>query len=161
MQRARQGNLKVNPDKCKIRCTEVLYIGHVLIGDGLKPGASKLKAILEMPAPEHKHGVQLLLGMVNYVAKFAPFVSEVTAPLRELLKKDMAWHWTERHEQSFHNIKSLLTETSPRLLKYCDPKMPVKLQVDACKSGLGAVFGARWVTNWICFPFTYYAQIEK
>ena len=77
--------------------------------------------------------------MVNYVAKFAPQVSEVTALLRELLKKDVAWHWTERHEQSFHDIKRLLTETSPGVLKYYDPKLPVELQVDACKSGLGAV----------------------
>ena len=53
-----------------------------------------------MPAPEDKQGIQRLLGMVNYVAKFAPHVSEVTAPLRELLKKDVAWHWTERHEQA-------------------------------------------------------------
>ena len=43
LQRARQSNLKLNPDKCKIRCTEVLYIGHVLTGDGLKPDASKLE----------------------------------------------------------------------------------------------------------------------
>ena len=139
LQRARQSNLKLNPDKCKIRYTEVLYIGHVLTGDGLKPDASKLEAILEMPAPEDKHGVQRLLGMVNYVAKFAPFVSEVTAPLRELLKKDVAWHWIERHEEPFHDIKCLLTETCPGLLKYYDLKMPVKLQVDACKSGLGAI----------------------
>ena len=166
LQRARQSNLKLNPDKCKIRCTEVLYIGHVLTGDGLKPDASKLEAILEMPAPEDKHGVQRLLGMVNYVAKFAPSVSEVTAPLRELLKKDVAWHWTERHEQSFHDIKCLLTETNPGLLKYCDPKMPVKLQVDACKSGLGAVlvqggspiaYASRSLTETEC----NYAQIEK
>ena len=52
LQRARQSNLKLNPDKCKIGCTEVLYIGHVLTGDGLKPDASKVEAIFEMPAPE-------------------------------------------------------------------------------------------------------------
>ena len=33
LQRARQSNLKLNPDKCKIRCTQVLYIGHILTGD--------------------------------------------------------------------------------------------------------------------------------
>ena len=35
LQRARLSNLKLNPDKCKIGCTEVLYIGHVLTGDGI------------------------------------------------------------------------------------------------------------------------------
>ena len=166
LQRARQRNLRLNPDKCKIRCTEVMYIGHPLTGDGVKPDASKLEAILEMPVPEEKHGIQRLLGMVNYVAKFAPYVSDVTAPLRELLKKDVAWHWTERHEQSFRDIKRLLTEMSPGLLKYYGPKMPVKLQVDACKSGLGAVlvqdgspiaYASRSLTE----TERRYAQIEK
>ena len=32
LQRARQSNLKLNPDKCQIRRTKVLYIGHVLTG---------------------------------------------------------------------------------------------------------------------------------
>ena len=102
--------------------------------------------------------------MVNYVAKFAPSLSQVTA--RELLKKDVAWHWTERHEQLFHDIKRLFTETSLGLLKYYDPKIPVKLQVDACKSGLGAVlmqggspiaYASRSLTETEC----NYAQIEK
>ncbi|CAB3989788.1 Hypothetical predicted protein [Paramuricea clavata] len=163
---ARQGNLKLNPDKCQIRRTKVLYIGHVLTGDGVKPDASKLKAITEMPVAEDKHGIQRLLGMVNYVARFAPHVSEVTAPLRELLKKDVAWHWTERHEQSFQGIKRLLTETSPGVLKYYDPKLPVKLQVDACKSGLGAVLMQNgspiaYVSRSLTETESEYAQIEK
>ena len=65
-----------------------MYIGHLLSGDGVKPDASTLEAILEMPVPEDKHGIQRLLGMLNYVTKFAPYVSDVMAPLRELLKKD-------------------------------------------------------------------------
>ena len=100
LQRARDCNLKLNPDKSRIRKTEVLYIGHVLTGDGVKPDASKFEAITKIPAPEDTNGLQRLLGMVNYVARFASNVSEKKAPLRELLKKDVAWHWTERHEQS-------------------------------------------------------------
>ena len=110
--------------------------------------------------------MQRLLGMVNYVAKFAPNISEVTAPLRELLKKDVAWHWTECHEQSLVAIKKVLTETSPGVLRYYDPKKPVGLQVDACKSGVGAVlvqdgspiaYASRSLTETEC----RYAQIEK
>ncbi|KAK3749625.1 hypothetical protein QZH41_012963, partial [Actinostola sp. cb2023] len=166
LQRARESNLKLNPDKCKIRRTKVLYIGHVFTSDGVKPDVSKLEAITSMPTPEDKHGIQRLLEMVNYVAKFLPNISEVTSPLRELLKKDVAWHWTERHEQSFNDIKKLLTETSTGVLKYYDPKQPVGLQVDACKSGLVAVlmqggspiaYASRSLTETEC----KYAQIEK
>lgn len=65
----------------------MLYIGHVLTSDGVKPDASKLEAITDMPAPEDKHGVLRFHGMIIYVAKFAPNVSEVTALSCELLKK--------------------------------------------------------------------------
>ena len=99
LQRTRECNLKLNPDKSKIRQPEVLYIGHVLTGDGVRPDTSKIEAITKMPKPEDdEQCVQRLLGMVNYVAKFAPNISETTAPLRELFKKDVAWHWTECHE---------------------------------------------------------------
>jgi hypothetical protein len=50
--------------------------------------------------PKDKKGVQRLLGMVNYVSKFVPNVSEITSPLRELLKKDVSWHWSVTHEKS-------------------------------------------------------------
>ena len=166
LQRTRECNLKLNPDKSKIRQPEVLYIGHVLTGDGVRPDTSKIEAITKMPKPEDKQDEQRLLGMVNYVAKFAPNISEVTAPLRELFKKDVAWHWTECHEQSLVAIKKVLTETSPGVLRYYDPKKPVGLQVDACKSGLGAVlvqdgspiaYASRSLTETEC----RYAQIEK
>ena len=80
--------------------------------EGVRPDTLKLEAILGMPAPEDSHRIQRLLGMVNYVAKFAPYVSDVTAPLRELLKKDVAWQWAERYDQPFRNIKRLLTKIS-------------------------------------------------
>ena len=80
-----------------------------------------------MPPPNDKQGVQRLLGMVNYLAKFAPHVSQTKAPLRELLKKDIEWHWTECHEQAFLEIKRLFTGMSDGVLRYYDPKLPVKL----------------------------------
>ena len=69
LQQTRECNLKLNPDKSKIRQPEVLYIGHVLTGDGVRPDTSKIEAITKMPKPEDKQGVQRLLGMVKYVAK--------------------------------------------------------------------------------------------
>ena len=59
-----------------------------------------------------------------------------------------------------------MTETSIGLFKYYDPKISAKLQVDACKSGLGAVliqdgppiaYASLSLTETEC----RYAQIEK
>ena len=77
--------------------------------------------------------------MVNYVSKFVPNVSEITSPLRELLKRDVSWHWSVTHAKAFDKIKTILANPEPGVLTYYDVTKPVKLQVDASKSGLGAV----------------------
>jgi hypothetical protein len=40
--RLRSINLKLNKDKCKIRMTEIRYIGYVLGKEGLKPDSQKV-----------------------------------------------------------------------------------------------------------------------
>lgn len=62
-------------------------------------------------------------------------MSEITAHLRELLKKNLLWHWTKNHQAAFEEIKEIL-ETD-RLLKFYDVTKPVELQADASNKGLG------------------------
>ena len=57
---------------------------------------------------QKEKGVQSILRMINYVAKFLQNLSEATSPLRELLRKDVHWQWEERDERSFQNIKQML-----------------------------------------------------
>ena len=84
--------MTLNPDKCKFLVTEVTYLGHKLTREGVQPDQTKIEAIIDMPAPQDKLGVPRLLAMVNYLAKFIPGMSDITAPLRELLKKHVPWH---------------------------------------------------------------------
>ena len=60
-----------------------------------------------LPVPEDKKGVQWLLGLVNYVGKFTPNVSEMTAPLRELFVKNVSWHWGNEKDVPFRKIKEV------------------------------------------------------
>ena len=88
LERCREKGIKLNSGKLQLRRKEVSYMGHVLSADGLKPDSEKVKAVREMPAPSDKQGVQRFLGMTNYLQKFAPKLSEITTPLRELIKSD-------------------------------------------------------------------------
>jgi len=78
LEKLRSINLKLNKNKCKIGLSEISYIGHVLSKDGLKPDSEKVRAILEMPEPQDKLVLQRFLGMLQYLAKFIPNLSEVT-----------------------------------------------------------------------------------
>ncbi len=91
MDRIRAVNLKLNPEKCRFRVTEVSYVGHLLTDQGVKPDPAKTAAVPLISLPEDKHSLQRFLGMTNYLAKFIPDYSEATAPLCELLRQDVDW----------------------------------------------------------------------
>ena len=110
--------MTMNPEKYKFRMTKVTYLGHKLTREGVKPDQSKVNAILKMPAPNDKQGVQRLLGMVNYLTKFIPGTAEINTPLRELLKKNVPWHWTEKHQSAFDKIKEILSGS--QVLRFYD-----------------------------------------
>ena len=60
----------------------------------------------------------------------------VTAPMRELLRKDIAWTWEEPQRTSFSETKKLLTSTA--VVSYYDPNLPTTMLTDASKLfGLG------------------------
>ena len=80
---------------------------HIFTNDGLKTD-SEVRAVAEMPQPKDKAGVKRLLGMLNYVSKLIPNMSDLTATPRQLILQDVEWHWHEKQEQSFKAIKEIL-----------------------------------------------------
>lgn len=79
-----QKKLKLNQDKLTIAAQEVEYFGHVISSEGLKPDPKKVKAIQNMPPPTNKKELQTMLGMITYLAKFAPLLSDITKPMIRL-----------------------------------------------------------------------------
>ena len=164
LDRAREINLRLNRKKCRINVPSVTYVGHVLSADGLQPDPLKTKAIAEMPTPTDKLAVQRFLGLVNYVAKFIPNLSEKAKPLRTLIKQDVEWHWTEHQQKSFDELKRCVIE--PPVLGYYDVTKPVKLTCDASQNGLGAAIlqgetPIAYASKAMTPTQMNYAQIEK
>jgi len=71
------------------------YIGHILNSNGVQPNPEKVRAIQDMPPSTDKKGMERLLGTINYLAKFIPNMSTMTFPIRELLKSDVTFTWSE------------------------------------------------------------------
>ena len=82
LQRARDINFKLKPRKVLHTNTEVIYIGHIFSKIGVKRDPMKVQAITEMQAPQDKKELLRFMGMVNYLGKFIPNLSNVTQPLR-------------------------------------------------------------------------------
>ena len=84
---ARKCNVKLNYDKLKFKCSEVNFYSETYTTDGLKPAQDKIQAIVKMPPPCNKKEVQSFIGMINYLTKFSPCLTELTEPVRELIKE--------------------------------------------------------------------------
>ena len=59
--------MRLQPSKCKFRCSEVHYYGHVLNGSGVTVDDNRVKTILDMKQPENAQEVRRFMGLVVYV----------------------------------------------------------------------------------------------
>ena len=135
--RCKEWNLKLNRDNVQRAQTNVRFMGHQLTPEGLKPDPAKVEAIAAMPEPDNVTALKRFLGMVNYLSKFMPHLSEMTEPLRRLEDKDAEWQWLKQHSIAFNTVNKYLTES--RVLKYYIVKEEVTIQCDAYETALGAV----------------------
>lgn len=81
-----------------------------------------------------------------------------------MLKQDCEFIWDAVHDRAFKQIKELITNHP--VLTYLDPKKELTLQVDASKSGLGAVLlrhdkPVAYASKSLNSTEQNYAQIEK
>ena len=137
LQRLEDYGLKANLDKCEFFQESISYCGHTISKEGLHKSPEKVTAISEAPRPENLQQLRSFLGLVNYYRRFLPDLSTVEGPLNELLQSDNEWNWTQECENSFTDIKKLIT--SDQVLCHYDPELPVKLACDASPYGLGSV----------------------
>lgn len=89
--RIHAAGLKLNKEKCLFDQSSVKFLGHIVTAEGLQAESEKLDAIRNLKTPVNQPQLQRALGMITYLSKFIPNLSEITAPLRTLLAKNVAW----------------------------------------------------------------------
>ena len=119
LQTARRCNIKINYDKLKFKCTEVNFYGETYTTDGHKPAQNKITAIIEKPPPSSKKEVQSFIGMINYLTKFLLRLTELSEPIRELIREKGPFNWGPEHQESFVMLKKELVRAP--VLTYYNP----------------------------------------
>ena len=91
-------------------------------------------------------------------------MSTITLPIRDILKKDVPFHWDSPQNDSFTKIKSILS--SAPVLTFYDVNKSVVISCDASQSGLDALLlqdgkAVAYASRALSSVETCYAQIEK
>ncbi|GBG68793.1 hypothetical protein CBR_g3333 [Chara braunii] len=133
----RQHKFKINGEMCEFGRTRILYLGHEISAEGLKPDDAKVANIRDWPQPQSVTEMRSFKGMTGYYRTFVQNYSIVTTHLTDLTHLDTPWEWTDKCEAAFRHLKHALTHYE--VLKLPDPDKPFIVTTDASQYGIGAV----------------------
>ena len=161
--RCKDRGIKLNKAKLELRLSEITFMGHLITSEGLQSDPEKVQAVRDMVPPQNLEELRRYLGLVNYLAKFLPNLTDVITPLRNLTRKNVSWMWSKAQQTAFDEMKNLVT-SAPVLAMY-DPTKELTLENDASEYGLGSAlmqgkpvaYASRSMTD----TERRWAQIEK
>ena len=133
-------------DKCEFDVEKLKFLGFLIDSSGVRADPDKIKAITDFPAPSNVTEVRRFLGLFNQVSKFVKNVSEETAPIRSLLRKEIEFVWGPEQDACFKRLKNFLT--SDVVLAHYSPKNETRIESDACQFGLGSILFQKVDNNW-------------
>ena len=70
-----------------IKETKITFFVMVFDAKRVHPNPEKVEPVKAIPEPQDAKDLQSFLGMANYMAPFNPNLSDMSQPLRNLLKK--------------------------------------------------------------------------
>ena len=111
-----KNNIKLNFDRSQYKQKEVEFFGKTYTTQGHKPSDMKIKAITEMTKATNLKDLQTFLGMVQYLSKFSPRITEIAELLWDLTKKHAPYAWGPEHNHAFDSTKKEIVQVP--ILRY-------------------------------------------
>ncbi|GBG77968.1 hypothetical protein CBR_g25899 [Chara braunii] len=133
----RQHKYKVNLEKCEFGHTKILYLGHEVSVEGIRPKDAKVASIRDWPRPQTVTEVRSFLGMCGYYRNFVKNYSTVASPLTDLTRLDTPWDWSDECEGAFKRLKHALM--NHEVLMVSDPQKPIIVTTETSQYDIGAL----------------------
>ncbi|GJS56753.1 putative reverse transcriptase domain-containing protein [Tanacetum coccineum] len=86
----------------------LMFLGHVINGDGIYVDPSKIEAVKNWKAPRTPTEVCSLLGLVGYYRRLIENFSKIAKNLTILTRKCKTFNWGEEQELAFQTLKDKL-----------------------------------------------------
>ena len=111
LQTLREKQLYAKFNKCEFWLDQVVFLGHIVSGEGIKVDSKKIEAVLNWEPPKNVPELRSFLGLAGYYRRFVKGFSIIATPLTKILRKHVEYKWTEACQSSFEQLKAKLTTT--------------------------------------------------
>ena len=137
-ERIKAAGLKLKPQKCQMLQREVVFLGHTVSGDGVRPNPTNIEKIASWPKPKTAKQVKQLVAMGSYYRRYVRDFASIVRPMIDLTKKGKKFIWTEACDRSFEQMKKALL--SADVMGYpLNEAGDFILDVDASDIGIGGI----------------------
>ena len=138
LERIKAAGFKLKAQKCLLLQTEVVFLGHVVSGEGVKPNPTNIAKIASWPVPRTPRQVKQLVAMGSYYRRYVKNFASMVRPMVELTKKGKKFLWTEACQTAFESMKKALVSTD--IMGYLlNDGGEFILDVDASDLGIGGI----------------------
>jgi hypothetical protein len=104
---------------------------------GTEVDEANIDAIKSWPILATLTQIQSFLGLAGFYRRFVRDFSTIAAPLNDLMKKGVSFHWGVAQDQAFHTLIDKLTHAP--VLQLSNFSITFELKCDATGIGIGVV----------------------
>ena len=157
-ERLSQYGIIINAQKSVLGVSSLIFLGHLVDSNGIRPLPEKVEAIRIFPKPAMQRKLREYLGLVNFYRRFLPDGAKLLLPLTNLLSGKTTSNapitWSPEAESAFEQSKASLAQAT--LLHHPRHDAPTCIATDASDYAVGAVLQQLIDGTWS--PIAYFSK---
>ncbi|KAJ8751859.1 hypothetical protein K2173_026059 [Erythroxylum novogranatense] len=95
LQIMRERQLFAKFTKCEFWLDEVVFLGHIVSGEGIRVDPHKIEVVRSWQVPRNVLELRSFLRLAGYYRRFVEGFSVISTPLTKLLRKSVVFRWTD------------------------------------------------------------------
>ena len=104
LQTLRNERLFAKLSKCEFWLRHVVFLGHIISGDGIFVDPSKVEAVISWPRPTSVPEIRSFMGLAGYYRRFIKDFSSIAKLITQLMQKNTLFVWSEDCELIEQNL---------------------------------------------------------